>query len=236
MKKLLFIALALFTLAPAMAQEERKDRIISSYLYAFGNLPAQSEIDYWMTDALSSKNVSELINAHKNNIKNNQSLADRAIRHSYLDAMGREPRSDEYNYWRGQKLPYSVLMDNHVNWLRSNPAEFSTVIKRSYQTVFNRQPQNIELNNWKNAGARSFISLVQTHQKNVRAGMFAPANATSQKLISDPKSGVNFKPSDAVKNEMGKFIATNGGTVISTGGGNVISTGGGNVISTGGGN
>ena len=56
----------------SFAQQDRKDRIIASYMIAFGQEPQQSEINYWMTGALSNQSVTKLVEKHRQNMKNNK--------------------------------------------------------------------------------------------------------------------------------------------------------------------
>lgn len=233
MKKILVTALfiLLFHLGFAQLQDERKDRIMASYLVAFGILPESAEINYWMTNPLSQKTVSDLVNEHTKNIANQRSLQDRAIRNSYQDVLGRAPYPNEYNTWRPLKLTYTALVSRHLQFLKDYPFAFDEVIRLTYKREFGRQPSAQELANWKGWGVRSYIAIVREHQKNKKSGMFASNNEA--KVISDKESGVQLRLSGAISNELNR-IANAG--VISTGGLNVISTGGGNVISTGGGN
>ena len=233
-----FFIAASFNLS-AQTIEEKKDRVIASYLIAFGVLPEQGEIDYWINTSYASQPLSALLGEHKKNITNNQTLQDRAIRNSYQDALGRVPAQSEIETWRPSKLTYSELIDRHVKFLKEYPAEFEKMINLTYKKEFKRDAQKQEIANWKSWGARTYVSIIQEHQKNKRAGMFAE-NKPSTKLISSKESGVQQsvppKLAEEIKQAMAGVISTGGGNVISTGGGNVISTGGGNVISTGGGN
>ena len=244
MKKLFFLlALTVVTAkATVMAQtnEDRKDRVIASYLLAFGELPKQAEIDYWTNDPLSLKTVNDLLNEHKKNIRNDVSLQDRAIKNSYQDAFGTMPDQGQYAYWRQKKNSYMDLMENHMRFFRDYPAEFEKMVRLTYKNEFKREAKQEEINNWKSWGIRSYLAIVQEHQKNKKAGMFAETKPASKKINTSKASGVQAEVSSKVAAEVkiaaANVIATGGGNVIATGGGNVISTGGGNVISTGGGN
>jgi hypothetical protein len=236
MRKQFLLLVALLSLCHAsfaQSLDERKDRIMASYLVAFGILPEQGEVNYWVTDPLSLKTVTDLVNKHKENIGSNQSLQDRAIRNSYQDALGRAPNADEYRTWRPLKLTYTELMSRHMEFLKNYPSAFEEVIRLTYKNEFNRNASAQEVTNWKSWGVRSYLAIAREHQKNKKAGMFASGSNTSSKIISNKQSGVQLQLSGKVSDELNR-IASAG--VISTGGGNVISTGGGNVISTGGGN
>lgn len=234
MKKILFAVMGslLLQLGFAQSQDDRKDRIMASYLVAFGILPETGEINYWMGDPLSNKTVNDLVNEHKKNIANQQSLQDRAIRNSYQDVLGRAPRADEYKTWRPLKLTYTDLVSRHLQFLKDYPSAFEDVIRQTYKSEFGRYPSAQELANWKSWGVRSYVSIVREHQKNKKSGMFA-SNQPSTRVVSSKKSGVQVLLSNRISEEMNRI--PNAG-VIATGGGNVIATGGGNVISTGGGN
>jgi len=222
--------IALTTSLFAQNSQERKERIQASYLIAFGSLPQQGELNYWMTDPLSLRSVNELVEQHRRNMKNDVQLKYKAINNSYFDAMGRLPETREVNYWKAGNETYAELVTKHVQWMAGNPAEFEKAINFSYLREFNRNAKPEEIKSWKNAGTRSYLGICQEHRKNIAAGIFDEKK--KQQVIK--KSGVvEVKFSSAIANEVSKISAAG---VISTGGGNCISVGGGNVISTGGGN
>src|SRR5688572_27692489 len=101
LKKLLFLSVALCTLMTTVyAQNPRKDRIIASYMVAFGRPPQTAEINYWLTDPLSNKTVTDLVEKHRANMnKVDRSLREAAVRQSYIDAFGRAPEKGEQDYW-----------------------------------------------------------------------------------------------------------------------------------------
>lgn len=230
------VSLSLFSVSYAQTSQERKERIQASYLIAFGVLPQQSELDYWMSDPLSLKTGNDLVEKHRSNIAGNIQLKYKAINNSYLDAIGRYPSPDDVNHWKKGNETYAELMTKHVQWLAGNPSEFEKTINLSYLREFNRNAQAAEIKSWKNAGARSYLNIVMEHRKNKAKGLF-----DEKKKANLSKAPAEIKLSDNIAKEINKIsaakvISTGGGNVISTGGGNVISTGGGNVISTGGGN
>ena len=240
-KRILFLALAAFTLlAGAQAQNPRKDRIIASYMVAFGRPPQTAEINYWLTDPLSNKTVGELVEKHRANMNNvDRSLRQAAVKQSYIDAFGRAPRQDEVDYWMGSVNTYAEMVQKHVEWFASRPDEWVKVIKASYQMIFKRDPKTDELAYWKGQPARTFFSLVVQHDEFIRNNpQHAPKNTLAGTSIIKKENKVTITPGIIAEIKLigSGVISTGGGNVISTGGGNVISTGGGNVISTGGGN
>ena len=236
--------LVLFTLCTALAtfaQQTRTDRIVASYMIAFGRPPQTAEIAYWLTDPLSLKPVNDLVEKHRNNMnKVDRSLRLSAVKQSYIDAFGRAPRQDEIDYWMGSVNTYAEMRAKHVEWFAARPDEWAKVIQASYQTAFKRAPKADELAYWKGQPARSFWDLVVQHDEFIRNNPhLGPKNGTAGATLVRKENKVTIAPSllSEIRLSGGAgVISTGGGNVISTGGGNVISTGGGNVISTGGGN
>lgn len=240
-KTLLILLLALGTVAGTYAQQSRTDRIIASYMIAFGRPPQAAETSYWLTDPLSNKTVKDLVEKHRENMnKVDRSLRLTAVKQSYIDAFGRAPRPDEIDYWMGSVNTYAEMRAKHVEWFAARPDEWAKVIQASYQTAFKRAPKAEELAYWKGQPARSFWDLVVQHDEFIRNNPhLGPKSGATGATLVKKENKVTIAPSllPEIRLSGGAgVISTGGGNVISTGGGNVISTGGGNVISTGGGN
>lgn len=240
-KNLLLTLFILCTAVATYAQGSRTERIIASYMIAFGRPPQAAETQYWLTDPLSNKTVNDLVEKHRENMnKVDRSLRLTAVKQSYIDAFGRAPRQDEINYWMGSVNTYAEMRKKHVEWFAARPDEWVKVIQASYQTAFKRAPKADELAYWKGQPARSFWDLVVQHDEFIRNNPhLGPKSGSSGTTLVKRENKVTITPS--LLNEIrlsggAGVISTGGGNVISTGGGNVISTGGGNVISTGGGN
>lgn len=227
--------LAIVSIVSAQTQEDKTDRIIASYLLAFGVLPEQGEIDYWMNSQAARQSVGHLYNEHKKSIQSNTTLRDRAIINSYQDALGKTPVQVEIDTWRPLHLSYVELVERHLKFLNDYPDEFRKMIKLTYRREFDREAKKQEVDDWASWGVRAYYSIIQEHQKNKKAGMFSEP---PKKIKKSKKSGVqvNVSPKTIteIQHAMAGVIATGGGNVIATGGGNVIATGGGNVIATGG--
>lgn len=244
-KMLLAIFLGLFVTTTSIAQQDRKDRIIASYLVALGQPPVQAEIDYWMTDPLSNKTIVDLVEKHRQNMQDNKTLKAIAIQNSYLSAMGRYPATSEKDYWLNNgNLVYTELYDKHVKFLGEFKDNWKATIILSYQQALNRTPVKSEIDYWMTqTSVRSMADLKAHHYKNSLAAsktkkpyMMSQMTLTQQ-MKNELKTFISkIAPSSASVISTGglNVISTGGGNVISTGGGNVISTGGGNVISTGG--
>lgn len=238
------LLLILFTLCAAVAtyaQGSRNERIIASYMIAFGRPPQTAEVAYWLTDPLSLKPVNDLVEKHRENMnKVDRTLRLFAVKQSYIDAFGRGPRQDEIDYWMGSVNTYAEMRKKHVEWFAERPDEWVKVIQASYQTAFKRAPKAEELAYWKGQPARAFWDLLVQHDEFIRNNpQSAPKSSTAGATLVKKENKVIIAPSLLNEIRLGGgagVISTGGGNVISTGGGNVISTGGGNVISTGGGN
>lgn len=228
------LAFAMLTVS-AMAQTEaqktaRKERIIASYMIAFGQVPQQGEIDYWMTDPLSNQTLKVLVEKHRQNMKGNKQLKYNAINNSYLNAMGRYPEPREVKYWETGNEIYAELFAKHTKYLYDYTDDWKKTIGVSYMREFNRSPKAAEVDYWVNQRVvRTYVDLVYNHRINKQKDPSLAKNTSNTQNVSQ------LKPSTNMTNELQQLnLNLNGGNVISTGGLNVISTGGLNVISTGG--
>lgn len=234
-KRQLLILLALCFTLFSFGQQDRKDRITTSYLIAFGVEPEQREMDYWLTDPLSNKTIKDLVNKHKENMKNDKSLKVKAISNSYLNAFGKYAEPREIDYWKNLAEVYSYveLYEKHKSFFLSYRDEWRKVIRLSYLQGMNREPQQREIDYWLNQkNIISFVDLKAEHFKN-------RANEPAWNRIDNSKAWkvvpMNLTP--VIKQEVKTAIANftpQAANVIATGGLNCISTGGLNVIATGG--
>lgn len=226
---LAFFVLSLFSLT---AGAQSKDEVIhGSYIVAFGRAATSGEVQYWRQN-VGNSSIQQMVENHRNFIKDNQYEREQTIKRSYMDAFGWQPSADEVKYWSGQNKTYGELMANHVNnWLGVYPDKKELVIKQSYYKVFNRNATAAEVKYWMGQQTCSFVQLVAMHttwkQQNqqsstttrVKPNLNTSAVSTTGTFSSSGISGV---------------IAAGGGNVIAPGGGNVIAAGGGNVVSAGG--
>lgn len=140
----------------SQAQFSKDVNIKLSYYQAFGALPNQAELNYWMGQP--SYTVSQLVSSHKNYLKSSKDYRERAIRKSYMYVFGRVPKPAELQYWMGQNYTFNELRNTHVNFLSSNANEWLETIYRAYLFVFNSAPTMEEVNRWKRS-PMSFIDL-----------------------------------------------------------------------------
>lgn len=165
MKKFFGVAIctliAFITDSQPLLAQDKKERIQASYMIVSGRAPKQGEVDHWMKQADLS--ISQLVDLHKQYIKQDKTFQREIITKSYIDALGRRPSEDEIKYWSTGVDTYTDLMKKHIQWLTGNPAEYEKTIKRSYKYVLSKLPNNDELTWWKAQGVYSFIALCGCH-------------------------------------------------------------------------
>ena len=217
-RKLFLILIALCSVVTTYAQQNRTDRIIASYMIAFGRPPQQAETSYWLTDPLSNKTVNDLVEKHRENMnKVDRNLRLSAVKQSYIDAFGRAPQPDEINYWMGSVNTYAEMRKKHVEWFSSRNEEWVKVINASYQMAFKRAPKAEELAYWKGQPARAFWELVVQHDEFIKNNpQLGPKTGTAGATLVKKENKVAI--STSILNE----IRLSGAGVISTGGGNVL--------------
>lgn len=233
-RKSIFLLLTILSLSfSSSIIAQTKDEIINlSYFIAFGRYANSGEMNYWRQN-LGSRNMSQMVENHRQYMNANPVEKEKAVRNSYMDAFGWQPSADELRYWSGQNRTYAELMKNHVeNWLNVYPDRKEHVIKQSYVKVFNRYPNAAELKYWKGQATVPFIRLVAMHTT------WKQQNQTTSSSISiKPNIKTNDVSTAPISSQAAaQAVAAGGANVVSGGGGNVVAAGGGNVVSAGGGN
>lgn len=233
-RKNIFLLLTIFSLSfSSSVIAQTKDEIINvSYFIAFGRYASSGEINYWRQN-LGSRNISQMVENHRQYMNSNPVEKEKAVRNSYMDAFGWQPSADELRYWSGQNKTYAELMKNHVdNWLNVYQDRKEHVIKQSYLKVFNRYPNTDELRYWKGQATVPFIQLVAMHttwkqQNQTRSS----STSIKPNIKTNDVSTAAISPQAAAQ-----AVAAGGGNVVSAGSANVVAGGGGNVVAAGGGN
>lgn len=250
LRKPLLLFAVLLTFGISTFAQEKKQRIITSYILAYGMAAQQREIDYWMSQG--DYTVGQLVESHRAYLASNATYHTFAVQKAYLDVFGRFPDQGEQAYWMGTRHTYTEMVQKHVEFLAARPSEYEKVIIASYKQAFKRSPDARELSYWKGQPTRSYLNLLIKHDEYMAQNPQAfpkrkpvvtasNSNMVSQKVFKEALAVQGTKALTAagatiISRDAAGVISTGGGNVISTGGGNVISTGGGNVISTGGGN
>lgn len=239
------------TATPAMAQVHKAEKIVASYIVAFGRTPAQGELNWWMGQP--EKSVDGYVAGHRSFMAN-QSHSERreTIKRSYQFAMNRQPSQAEIS-WHEQHYPtssYAERVAAHTRYIDQDRGTKRSVIIASYRTAMGRSPSEGEINYWMQFSGQNFSTLVARHHQWMRENGISRGVRPNASLSSAVRSEIRRVsgggalttiggevawgggPSSAVARERLQF----GGRIISTGGGNIISTGGGNIIATGGGN
>lgn len=219
----------------------KKERIQSAYMLAFGRKATSGEENYWTSQP--DKTLSAYLDNHRSFAYNQDEATRKAIiTKSYLDILGRNPTTQEIQYWLPQRKLYYELTQNHIQYLVTNPSEYEKVIQRSYTAVLKRNADAGEITYWKSIGTLSYAVLLSCHYEWKKRNGAAAKKTSGQNNVSEDGNYLQTVPvSSSIANEIkaaagGNVVAPGGGNVIAPGGGNVVSPGGGNVIAAGGGN
>jgi hypothetical protein len=250
---LIFLLLAGTSFAADSAAKLR-ERVQASYLIAFGRSATNDEVAYWTKQ--NPKSVADLVNGHRQYLKQDANTHRALIKRSYIDALGRDPIEGEFKHWMGGNDPYTQLMKNHVGWLAGNPAEYEAVIKRSYQFIFKRKADAGELKYWRSQGTVSYAMLVAAHDTWRKSNPTAPAKTAGVSTVSANSTFLATAPvspaiaaeariagglvaagaGNLVGNDGGSLVGNDGASLVAAGGGNLVAAGGGNLVAAGGGN
>lgn len=233
-RKAIFALLTIFSLSfSSSVIAQSKDEIINvSYFITFGRYANSGEMNYWRQN-LGGRNISQMVDNHRQYMNGNPVEKEKAIRNSYMDAFGWQPSADEIRYWLGQNKTYAELLKNHVdNWLNVYPDRKEHVIKQSYLKVFNRYPNTDELRYWKGQPTCPFVQLVAMHTTWKQQNQTKSSSiGIKPNIKTNDVSTASISPQAAAQ-----AVAAGGGNVIAAGSANVVAGGGGNVVSAGGGN
>ncbi len=224
-RPVLFLTLLLFTFH-SFAQQERRDKIIASYMIAFGAVPQQSELNYWLTDPLSNKTVMDLVNKHRENMKSNQQLANIAINNSYLNVMGNTHTPKDIEYLAKQGKTYTEMYVEHMRFMKEYPEKWKAVVELSYLRGMNRAAKKEEVDYWvKQTSVRSMAELLRNHYNNRKFEPEWNRIDFTQQQKGVVVLGLSGTAKEQTKVVLGNLIPT-WSNVIATGGLNVIATGG----------
>lgn len=245
-----FLSLRAQTVGQAVARIHR-ERILSSYLLAFGRPATEDEVKYWLGQ--NPKSVADLVTRHRDYLGRDRGTHQDTIRRSYLAALGRAPTDAEIKHWMGGTDSFTTLVNHHVAWLRSNPAEYENVIKRSYQNILGRAATGAETSHWKGQGVLAYSVLAACHDDWKKRGGERPGRAVlpaasphlhtvsvSPEVFAEARvalgSLIGNDGGSIVGNAGGNLVAAGAGNMVAAGGGNMVAAGGGNMVAAGGGN
>lgn len=106
-------------MAHAQSDAERRDRVVISYLLAFGRIPASAELSHWAGRREKDWTVAALVESHRAFLQSNTTERTAVVVRSYQMAMGRNPEQREVNDHLGRNRTYAELMTDHVEWMKS---------------------------------------------------------------------------------------------------------------------
>lgn len=98
--------------------------IRNAYQAAFGRAANEQELKYWQT-RVDWKAQSELVELHRNFVRNNAAVVDSVIRNAFMNVFGREPLASEWDHWRQQVSAGRLAADielQHREWVQRNAA------------------------------------------------------------------------------------------------------------------
>ncbi|MDQ6757129.1 MAG: hypothetical protein M3004_09350 [Bacteroidota bacterium] len=211
----------------SFAQQDQ--RIHAAFMLAFGRDATQTEVNYWL--GKGNLSIAQIIEFHRQGLKQYPDLHRETIIKSYKDAMGRIPKEDEIKFYMPNTATYAELVATHINWLQTNNLEYEKVFRLAYATVFHRVPTNTEVAYWKNLGVFPYYLLLGYHEDYKRKNQNESGSAGRVNLIGVP-SVIAILLSPAIAAEA-KIIGGNASAVISTNGTGGISHDGGSIVAAG---
>lgn len=246
------------TVQPVVGQVSKAEKVVASYIVAFGRTPSQGELNWWMSQPDNS--VDGYVNRHRSYIESNPGVRQDVIQRSYRFALNRAPSSGEVD-WHARNYPRSTFAEKvqgHTQWLDTYPDKRREVIRASYRSAMGREPSEGEIRHWMQFRGQNFSTLTARHHQWLRESGNPRGAQVNTRLSTTVRSEIRrvaggsalvtnghevawggASRSSVVPSTLtwgGQIISTGGGNIISTGGGNIIATGGGNIIATGGGN
>jgi hypothetical protein len=234
--------------------DEKNQRIQTSYLLAFGQLPSSGEVNHWSKQS-QSNNLKELMDQHKAYIRGGGYRTE-AIKNSYKDAFGRNPSDAEVKWWAQYNQNYTELMKAHLKFARDNSSAYDDVIKRAFKYVRGTEPDAEELAAWKRKGVKSYVMLVGMLQ-------YAKSKSGTKKLLfwedligaasyaisyvkinfnilKEAQSLIGPDGGSLIGNDAGSIVAAGAGnirpdaSIVGNAGGNIVAAGAGNIVAAGG--
>ncbi|MGB8191657.1 MAG: hypothetical protein WCF67_07050 [Chitinophagaceae bacterium] len=218
--------LSVFFFSSASVAQSKDEIINGSYFVAFGRFASSGELTYWRQN-VGNRNIQQMVDNHRNYLKDNKIEREKAVKLSYMDAFGWQPSADELRYWTGQNKTYAEMMTNHIqNWLNVYADKKEHVIKQSYYKVFARSATKDEVKYWMGQPTYSFVQLVAIHttwkQMNQNSSTLTKVKPN---INANDISTAGFSPQ-----AISGVVAAGGMNVIAPGGGNVVAAGGMNAI------
>lgn len=210
-------------------QQLKKERVITSYMIAFGRQPNSGELTYWT--GRENLSVEQLVNLHNQFLNSNTDEKRKVIARAFENSYGYAPNENQVKENMRSSYNYTQWMGNHLAYLRSNATAWNDMISKVYWNVCKRGATDNDRRSWKQSDAKPYMlvaAVVDVWNRQNTSGSLS-VSKTSAYLSQTPVS-------PTVANEASRLIGAAGGNVIAPGGGNVIAVGGGNVIAPGGAN
>lgn len=84
------------------ADPETSDAISAIYNQYMGRSPTSDEVNYWSNELAKGKSFADFSNVVSNDLSSKNYANNQFIIDEYQGLLGRDPNSDELNYWQGQ--------------------------------------------------------------------------------------------------------------------------------------
>ena len=177
-----------------------REVIIKSYIDSLVYRPSQAEINY---HAAFNRNYTEMMSNHLLYVKGQPTEYEKVIKRSYQTILGRQPSTNEINYWKSQGLlSYMILVNCHQEWKNKNTASKTTSITLNAPLL----------------ATASVSSSVLSETKAVYSSLVSPGGGN---VVA--AGGGNIVAGGA-----GNIVAGGAGNIVAAGGGNIVAGGAGN--------
>lgn len=226
---LLLSVLASLVSAAPMSQKEQ--RVVASYLLAFGRSPTAAESEKW--SARDPLYVSLLVTELSQELHNNSALQKSVAEKAFVDTFGEAPTAEA----TPDTGTYTHLVEQNLNRLAHDSARYRKVIDRAYRKVVRRPLYDEEVGYWTEKGVLPFVLLVSCLDEWARRNQpglmitTGPAAVSANCIYLDTvqlqpaiaeeaRAAIGFSTASA-----SDFAYSNNRTIIAPGGNKLVSNG-----------
>jgi hypothetical protein len=136
---------------------DASERIQVSFMLAHGRPPSPAELTQWSTASLAS--VTDLLNRHRMELRNDPGAHQAVLRRAYQDTFGQSATTRAFT-GEPDVVLYHEWVTRHLQLLAQEPAAYAAVIQRAYQLVLGREAYDLEVAYWNRQSPLSFALLV----------------------------------------------------------------------------
>jgi hypothetical protein len=154
------VLLAALFLSPVLASAQAatpQELISASCLIAFGRPAELGELN---DPLLTNKTLTQLVQGHREDLKNDPDFQRLVARQAHLHARGVAAPGKPDFVSSAPGLNYAEHMKQQIEWLAQHPDAYREVINRAYQLVIRRDAYPEEIAYWKPYGTLPYVVLV----------------------------------------------------------------------------